>query len=350
MKILRTAVVGLGRIGWMYHIPYIIKHKGFELISVFDPSVERLNEAYQTFGVKGYSVFSEMLENEKLDLIVIASPTVFHKEQAITAMNNGIDVFLEKPMTQSLLDADEIINSMRKTNRKLMVYQPHRVTSEFLALKSILDRGVIGQVYMIKRACSAYKRRNDWQSLKKFGGGMLNNYGAHFIDQMLCLCNSKVKEISCHIRTVATLGDADDVVKALMETEDGVILDLDINMATAVELPEWTVLGKRGAISCEIANDGQRVFRTRYYQEKDLTDLKLHSELAAPGREYDNFENIPWREENVLISDFEEENFYNKCYDYYALDRQPFVPVDETREVMRIISECHSQNSYNTNC
>lgn len=343
MKIIRTAVVGLGRIGWMYHIPNIINNEGFELVAVCDPSVEHLKEAEEKFGVQGYSNYDDMLNNEKFDLVVIASPTIFHKEQTIAAMKKGIDVFLEKPMAQSLQEADEIIDTMNKYNRKLMVYQPHRINPEFIALQSILNRNLIGPVYMIKRACSSYVRRNDWQSLKKYGGGMLNNYGAHFIDQMLYLCGSKVKSISSNIRTIASLGDADDVVKILMETENKVILDLDINMAAALPLPDWIVLGKYGSIVCENNPEGKKVFRIKYYDEKDLPDLELHTELAAPGRQYNNFDSIPWMEETVYISDFKPGNFYDKCYDYYALNKKAFVLIEDTREVMRIIEKCHDK-------
>jgi len=84
---------------------------------------------------------------------------------------------------------------------------------------------------MIKYARSSYIRRNDWQTQKRYGGGMLNNYGAHAIDQLLYITGSKAADISCRLRRIATLGDADDVVKAVIETDNGIILDIDINMA-----------------------------------------------------------------------------------------------------------------------
>jgi len=74
---------------------------------------------------------------------------------------------------------------------------------------------------------------------------MLNNYGSHYIDRLLYLSGSTAKRITCHLRTIASLGDADDVVKVLIDTENGIILDIDINMASAQPMPVWHILGKR---------------------------------------------------------------------------------------------------------
>ncbi|NMB98207.1 MAG: hypothetical protein GYA02_16640 [Clostridiaceae bacterium] len=229
---------------------------------------------------------------------------------------------------------------MRKTGRKLMVYQPHRATSETQAIASILERGLIGQLYMIKVTRTSYVRRNDWQSLKKYGGGMLNNYGAHHVDQLLYLASSKARKISCSMRKIASLGDADDVVKAVIETENNVILDLDINMAAAIQLSPWSIMGSRGTVVQERKADGKVVFRVKYYKEEEAPNLELKDQLAAQGRSYSNFDDIQWYEEEIEISDFEPVNFYDKCYEYYALDGQPFVPVEQTLEVMRVLHEC----------
>lgn len=340
MKKLRTAVVGLGRIGWKYHIPNIVEHNGFNLVAVADPMEERLNEAKEEYSVKVYTNYDDLLRKEKLDLVVIASPTPFHYEQSIVAMDCGVDVFLEKPMVQSLEEADEIIKVMKKTGRKLMVYQPHRIMGEAAVAASIIKDGLIGQVYMLKRAIARYVRRNDWQSQKRFGGGMLNNYGPHYIDQMLYLTSSKAKYISCSMMKIASLGDADDVVKATIETENDIILDIDINMACAVQLPPLVIMGSRGTAVWETREDGTPIFRIRYYKESELKHLSLKDELAVPGRTYSNFDEIRWYEEEIAIPEFNTMNFYDKCYAYYALGEKPFVPIEETREVIRVISEC----------
>ena len=337
MKRLRTAVVGLGRIGWKFHAPEIVKHAGFELAAVVDPLTERLAEAKTLWGVKGYTQYESLLAGEKLDLIVVASPTPFHADQAIAAFGHGVDVFCDKPMAPSLAEADRMIRAAAEAGRKLMVYQPHRAGADIVGLKSILAQGLIGDVFMIKRASAWYARRNDWQAFRKNGGGMLNNYGAHYVDQLLHLAQSPAKRITCALRAVATLGDADDVVKAVIETGSGVVLDLDINMAAAHPIQPWLIFGRRGSIVLDETADAWRV---RYFQEADLAPVAVQQGLAAEERRYGSGETIPWKEVVLPLSTFKPVDFYEQCYGYFALGQEPFVPVAETREVMRVLDAC----------
>jgi len=346
MKILRTAVIGLGRVGWQFHIPSLLEHDGFELVAVVDPLAERRDEARARFGgrtrsgIAGYADHTTLLDAVDLDLIVIASPTPFHVEQAIAAFARGVDVFCDKPVAPTLEQADRMIAAMEQHGRKLMVYQPHRLYVETVALQAILEQDLIGPVYMIKRAVSRYERRNDWQAFAKNGGGMLNNYGAHYIDQLLYLSGSRAKRIACSLRTIASVGDADDVVKALIETENGTILDVDINMASAYPLPPWQVLGQRGSLTLD---PGQKQWRARFFRSQEIGALPVQDGLAAQGRRYGSGETIPWREASYDLGDFEPIPFYDKCYAYFALDQAPFVPIAETREVMRVLDECRKR-------
>ncbi|MDH3252522.1 MAG: Gfo/Idh/MocA family oxidoreductase [Ignavibacteria bacterium] len=337
MKRLRTAVVGLGRIGWQYHIPAIRRHKGFELIAVVDPLRERLMEAGAQFDVQTYQSLERLFAAGGLDLLVVASPTEFHAEQTLQGFENGCDVFCEKPLAGSMVEASAMIDAMERTGRKLMVYQPHRAGSDILALQDLLRRDLIGTVYMMKRAWSGFDRRTDWQAFRKHGGGMLNNYGAHMIDQLLYLSRSPVRRVSCSLRSVVTRGDADDVVKVVMETSNGMLLDLDITMAAAQALPAWHVLGSRGSA---ILNEDEGCWRVRFFRDEEVVPPALQQGLAAEQRRYGSGETIPWREEIIPLSGFPPIDFYDRCYDLFALGKPSFVPIEETLEVMRVIDLC----------
>lgn len=340
MKVLKTAISGLGRIGWGYHLPSIINNTGFKLTAVYDPLPERVQEAHEKYGVKGYNDYEELFANEEIDLMVIASPTIYHVGQAIASFEHGADVFIEKPMAATMDEANLLIDSMHKNNRKLMVYQPQRATSEVQALKSLIEQKLIGNIYMIKYARSDYERRNDWQSLKQFAGGMLNNYGAHQIDLLLSLAASKACNITCRMLKIVSMGDADDVVKAVIETENGTIIDMDINMATAFEFPKWFVLGSLGTIIFNVDENDAGFFTVKYLLENELTELSVNPELAAAGRLYGSVDRLNWHEKRINISEFKAIDFYDKVYEYYALGKEPFVPVCETLEVMRVLGEC----------
>jgi predicted dehydrogenase len=233
---------------------------------------------------------------------------------------------------------------MQRTGRKLMVYQPHRVTAETCALKSILASGWLGELYLIRHSVTRYARRTDWQAFLKHGGGMLNNYGAHFIDQFLYLNQAPFRKFRCELRAVATLGDAEDVVKAVLTAENGVMLDLDINMAAAAPVPAWYIAGKCGAaVFTELSQE----WTVTYFDPHELAALKPQEGLAAANRAYGNGETIPWKTRTVRNQDFEPLDFYAKCREYFVEGGAPFVPVTETREVMRALAECRRDAGWN---
>lgn len=336
MKIVRTAVIGLGRIGWSYHLPSVAAHEGFEPVAVVDPLAERLDEAKQKYNVPGYTDHESMLAAAAPDLVVIASPTPYHAAQALASFEAGCDVFCDKPVATSLEETDRMLAAARAASRKFMAFQPHRLNVECVALMDILRQDLIGPVYMMKAAMARWRRRNDWQAWRNNGGGTLYNYGPHMVDQLLYVTGSRAKRISCSLRCVASLGDADDVVKLLIETDSGVILDMDMNQAAAWPVPAWHVMGQRGGAIYEPAT---KQWRVHYYRPDELPDLKLQQGLAAEGRNYKVGEIDNWREQVVPVADVEKIDFYQKCYEYFALDAAPFVKPSDTREVMRILAE-----------
>jgi scyllo-inositol 2-dehydrogenase (NADP+) len=337
MKKLKTVLIGLGRIGWEYHLPKIARKDGFDLVGVADPLHDRLLEASQQYNVKGYLDYLDMLREQRPDLVVIASPTLFHARQAIASFEAGSHVFCEKPAGRSYEEFEDIFKASKSSGKKFMVYQPHRTYKEAAALKEILSRNKIGPIYMIRRNWFDYARRNDWQALKKFGGGMLNNYGSHFIDQLLYLTEYKAKVVSCITRNLVTLGDAEDFVKILLETKNKIILDIEINFASAHRLPLWQILGKYGSI---VLDEKRRCWEIKYCRPEDFAKIVVNDELAAEGRKYYNGEIIDWIKEEVFFADSPEIDYYDKCYEFFALDKPAFVPIEQTRELMSILDCC----------
>ncbi|MEA4823897.1 MAG: Gfo/Idh/MocA family oxidoreductase [Clostridiaceae bacterium] len=338
---MKTALIGLGRIGWGFHLPELTKRGGFSPVIVVDTSVDRLAEAKQTYGVDGYTDYQEMLQKEKPELVVIASPTHLHKQHAIEAFHAGANVFLDKPMAVNIEEAREIADCAAACGRKLMIYQPHRVTAEAVVAKRVLESGLLGRVYMIKRANSGYNRRSDWQAFTKYGGGMLNNYGAHYIDQMLYLTGAQIADITCHRQRAVSLGDADDVVKVLMKTDENMTIDIDINQAAAFPITPWQIFGTLGAAIVEQTPEGGLQFTVKYLVPEELPPLEVSDALIAKGRKYSQDPPLPWHTQAFPIRSEDARSFYDACYAYYAEDKEPLVPVADTLRVMEIIDRCH---------
>lgn len=260
---LKISVVGLG-MGLGFHIPQIIEHDKFELVSIVDTNEQKLKEISEKYNVKGYTDIYEMMDIEHPDVVVIASPTQFHAPHAIGAMKRGIDVFLEKPMAKSLSEAKTIYEVQKDTGRKLMVYQPHRTFNEVAVAKSIIDKGILGEIYMITRSMRTYLIRTSWQAYKENGGGTLNNHGSHFIDLLLYLSKGNPISVSCELQRILAIGDADDCAKVLIRTDNGVVLDIDMSLASTISTSSWEIYGSLGTAVLVESNTGENFFRARY--------------------------------------------------------------------------------------
>ena len=335
---IKTAVSGLGRIGWSYHLPELYKNPDFQLAAVVDPLPERLNETAEKWGVGNlYTSYGEMLAQVQPDLVVVASPTPFHTKQILEAFKHGADVLCEKPLTTSLQETDYIISEMKRMQRKLMVYQPRRIDLDCRQAKAIIESGMLGPVYMIKRLIQAYRRRNDWQALKRYGGGMLNNYGAHYIDQLIYVTGLSANCEYSELKNLVSSGDADDFVKLILKNSAGTMMDIEVNQASSFQENQWMIFGKYGAARWTESGDWQ----IKYYKPESLRSMPLQDSLAALNRKYPN-EKIRWHECGFDLKLSPVQNFYENSYSYFAENREPLVKVSETRHVMQIIEQAQS--------
>lgn len=326
-KVLKIAVIGAGGFGRWFHLQHISNHSGFELVAIMDVNETLLSDLQKQYNVPVYTDLTKMLAEIKPDLCAIASPTRLHVPQTLECMDAGCDVFLEKPIGMTHDEGDLIRIKRDETGRKVMVHQPHRIRSETLAAEQIIASGKLGKIFMIKRNFSYYYRRDHWQGYKKNGGGNLANHGAHYIDQILHLSGGKPVKASAVLRPMITTGDADDMAKVVISTDNGVTLDLDINFASTYTYNELEIMGTNGAAKLETNADGQFSYRIKYYDPNEW-DLDNH--------------NIPFKEEVWDISSIANGDYYDNVYEYYAENRPPIVPVEETLLTMKTIDMCRA--------
>jgi predicted dehydrogenase len=337
---IRIGVAGLGRIGWAFHCRAIAEHPEFELAAVQDVKPERLREAEQTCGTRTFRDFSAMLDEARLDMAVVATPTHYHKPMSIEALRKGCHVFLEKPMAADGADAAAIVRAGKRYGRIVTVYQPRRACAYFQHLKKLLASGTIGDVYHVRVGGYQYARRNDWQAMRRFGGGMLNNYGAHALDQILQLVGYDVKRVFASLRVAASLGDADDVVKVILETRSGAIGELDINQASTINPYVFQVWGTRGALTMGESRDR---FAITYFKPSDLARKSLNTALASVDRRYPS-DDIKFREETVPVDESLAVDVYADLATAIRKGRAPFVRAEEPLAVMRLIDRCRESS------
>ena len=176
---IQAALCGLGRIALSDHLPQLTGNVRFKLVAVADTLEERCREVCEKYAVpRAWGSLEELLEQEKIELLVLASPTNFHASQAIMALGKGVHVFCDKPVASTAADTERMFDAAKRSGAK-MVYQP-AVFSRGRICQGNDTGGKLGRVFQFKIFLQGViNRRNDWQAIRAKRWGMLLNYGAH---------------------------------------------------------------------------------------------------------------------------------------------------------------------------
>ncbi|MCC6581997.1 MAG: Gfo/Idh/MocA family oxidoreductase, partial [Phycisphaeraceae bacterium] len=249
---IRTAIVGLGRAGWGMHVPELKPRQDkFPIVAVCDVDSSRLARAAETLGtLRTYAKLDKLLADPGIDLVTIATYSPDHTAHALQALKAGKYVFVEKPIATTYADARRLKAAAAKYPGKLFLRHNRRLEPAFQHIREIIASGVLGKVYEIKLRRLGYQRRDDWQTLRKCGGGQLNNWGPHIVDHALRLLESPVADVWSDLHKVAAVGDAEDHLKIVVRGANGRIVDLEISGGAAIGEPEYLVFGSKGALSC----------------------------------------------------------------------------------------------------
>lgn len=326
------AVAGLGRAGWDIHIAAIRGRKDYVLTDVVDPRKERLHEAQKEFGCQIFEDFRSFIRTTKAELIVIATQSQDHAKHAILALNSGKHVLVEKPMATKLSDVDKIIATAKANGRILTVHQSARLDPGYIQIQSIIKEGILGRLFYIRRGLYVFARRNDWQVLRKYGGGQLNNNGVHLIDQAVGLLDSPVKDVWGDLQQILNPGDTEDHVKVVVRAESGLVLDIEVTTACALSLPSWVLMGARGTL----ISDGTTI-KLRYTAAKRLPKLKPVDDTAAIGRKYGTGETIEFIEKQFPAGATSVPSFYDCLNDSIRRGKPLLVTPESVRQTMQVL-------------
>lgn len=179
-------------------------------------------------------------------------------------------------------------------------------------------------------------RRNDWQSLSRYGGGVLLNGGSHLIDQLLQVVGYRVTRVFCDRKVVASLGDAEDVLKILVVTREGVTGEIDLNHAAAVPPGGLQVWGSEGALELTPSGDAFTVTRLR---RSDLPRKELDPSLASRDRLYPS-DDVWARRETIAVDPRYLVDIYADFASAILQGTPLFVKPEEPLAVMWLIDQC----------
>jgi UDP-N-acetyl-2-amino-2-deoxyglucuronate dehydrogenase len=253
-KKLRVAIVGCGRIA-QTHFAAIEHHcANLTLVAVCDTTDEVLQKHVERLKVVGYSQFEDLLKNEKLDLVVLCTPSGYHADQAILSARYGVNVVTEKPLATKWNDGLRMVRACEEAAVRLFVIKQNRYNKTLQLLKKAILEGRFGKIYSISvnvfwTRPQAYYDAAKWRGTWALDGGAFMNQASHYIDLLSWLFGS-VESVMAYTATLGRQIEAEDTGVAAIRWRDGALGTLNVTMLTYPKNLEGsiTVLGETGTV------------------------------------------------------------------------------------------------------
>lgn len=200
MQPIATVVVGYGYSGRSFHCPLIRLTPGLQLAGICsrDPETRQRAEAEQK--VRSYPSLEEVLSDPSVQLVVLATPTYVHAEQAVLALNAGKHVVTDKALCLNLAQWQQMENARIASGKVLSTFHNRRWDGDFLTLKKLISSCTLGRVNWVEMNWQRFGPNKNWRKQRALGGGKLYDLGVHVIDQLLLLYPQKLQTVYAAIR------------------------------------------------------------------------------------------------------------------------------------------------------
>lgn len=267
------AIVGYGGQG-AWHANWALKSDVISLAGIYDIAEKRVQAAKDN-GIHTYSSLEELVSDPAVDIVLCATPNDVHKDIVITAMNAGKHVVCEKPVALSVEDFDDMVACAKKNGVFFSVHQNRRWDVDFLAIKSIIASGEIGQTVNIEsRIHGSRGIPSDWRCHKPQGGGMILDWGVHLIDQMLQLIpDEKVTKLYCELTNITT-DEVDDGFNLHLTFESGKRATIEVGTYNFIAMPRFYMQSKNGSALIEDWQKKCRVSKLKAWNEKEVLPVQ----------------------------------------------------------------------------
>ncbi|PZQ87808.1 MAG: oxidoreductase [Leifsonia xyli] len=253
---IRVAVVGLGKMG-LSHLAMIRAHPEVSVDAVIDSTGYILDVLGKYTGLRTFPDLEAAIAAVELDAVLIATPTRFHAPLVRLALERGLHVFCEKPLTLSAAESAELASLAESSGLVTQVGYHNRFVAAFAEVKRLLDLGAVGRVtHMLAEAYGPVvlkSKGSTWRSKRTEGGGCLYDYAAHPLD-LLSWYAGAPRAVGGTILGSVFSEDTEDEVFGTLYYDSGMHAQISVNwsdesfrkMTTRI-----TVMGTAGRIEAD---------------------------------------------------------------------------------------------------
>ena len=245
--------MGLGRSMFESHYPIFRRHPAlFKVVAACDLMKERRDIIAQDYpDCRMFRQFADMLDEHEIDLVDIATCTTDHVKHAMMSLKKGFWTLLETPMALTPDDAQILRGQALKSKNRLLVMQRGLFNPDYLLAKQMMADPRLGRVHQVKIRREDFIRRDDWQCVKRLGGGAAYYAMTDLMIQALRLLPTPPVQMWSELKRLASLGDAEDYAHVNLKTRDFVSADVEFNggCLAPVRSPSFELRGERGVFT-----------------------------------------------------------------------------------------------------
>ena len=295
---LRGAVIGIGRMG-LTHFSILNNHPDVQFVAVCDSSLFTLKNIGKYTGIETFKDYRKMIDESKLDFVIVATPTGVHAEIVKYAIQSNLHIFVEKPFALNVRQGKELVEMLKGKRIVNQVGYVIRFNDVFLQIKKLLDAGVLGDLLTFKMEMYGPTLLKDakcgWRSNKMKGGGCLHDFAAHSIDLVNYLIGVPAEIVGSVLQRIHSVS-VEDAICSTFLYEDNLRGNLLVNWSDpSYRKPAYRmeIFGRKGKIVADVhaykvffrnspSFDGfARGWNTRY-----ITDFAAPVRFYVRGFEY----------------------------------------------------------------
>jgi predicted dehydrogenase len=263
VKKLTIGVLGAGHLGKI-HIKCILESDAFELVGFYDANAETATQVAQSFNIKSFDSIDDLLA--ACTVVDIVTPTIFHYALAAKAAKMGKHIFIEKPLTHTLKEAQSLLKIVEKTGVKVQVGHVERFNPAFLALGEMS----LAPMFVEAHRLAQFNPRGTDVSV-------VLDLMIHDIDLILHCVKSEVKNI--HASGVSVVSETPDIANARIEFKNGCVANITASRLSLKQMRKVRFFQPDAYISLD-------------FLEKNAQIIRLYDENSRP-TEGGNFFELP---------------------------------------------------------
>ncbi|MDV7188378.1 Gfo/Idh/MocA family oxidoreductase [Lutibacter sp. TH_r2] len=310
---LKAGVLGAGHLGKI-HLRLLNQSEKYDLVGFYDPIKENAEKVSEEFGYKAFDSIEELID--AVDVVDIVTPTLSHFDCAKQTIEKGKHIFIEKPITKTVDEAETIIALANKYNVKGQVGHVERFNPAFTAVKDSINTPMFIETH---RLAEFNPRGTDVP--------VVLDLMIHDIDVVLSVVKSKVKNVNAS--GVSVISDTPDIANARIEFENGCVANLTASRISLKNMRKSRFFQKDAYIAVDFFEKATEVVKMQDAPENP-GDFDMILQNAEGIKKQIYFENPTVEANNAILDELE------TFADAINNNTTPIVSLEQGTEALRV--------------